>query len=273
VFDEVMPVEFTRCRVLANATGPGGSGGGLYLADEEFILEHGVVFNYGFIIGNRSPRGGGVFVDGTRLYLHNSVINANIATGTPGRGGAIGVATAGNVVVRFCTVHGNEARGSGGAGHSDGISGGLDVEGLVEIESSILWNNGDTSLDWWSGRFPATEYSNVGRDRTAADGPGAGPVCPINMAVTDICSDPGLDYAASSIAGAVYVLKKESECRGRAHPYTAPGPAALPVEAVPLLPWCRDIAGGCRMVGANPDIGAYEVQDPPPEDCGYCTYG
>ena len=272
---------FTRCRVLSNATGASGAGGGMFVGITRLAgVRGGVTFNHGFIARNRAGRGGGVFVQRAIAYLNNSVVNGNLTKQGAGNGGAAYVeGDFGKLFVLYCTMVGNEAGGFGGAFYVDGSP--LDVNVRprstalaftteLSILNSIVWQNFDRQM-WWLGQaayrsgYVHHDYSNIGAESDPSGWKAHG--------FGNIHVKPGFVILGNEPDGIMYALRNSSPCKDAAEPSSVFRPAPH-TPAGTLLPWCKDIAGGCRLAGDRPDMGAFEVQEPPPpKDCGYCTYG
>jgi hypothetical protein len=110
-----------------------GAGGGLFVDDnfDPIAMKHLVVR------GNRAARGAGLYLRATRLTLHNSVFQGNLATA---EGGAIHVASSSSPTsanLDFLVLHGNGA--STGAALWSASSG-------VSLESSIVAQHGGTAV-------------------------------------------------------------------------------------------------------------------------------
>lgn len=265
--------QFTRCRVVSNTVGAmGGAGGGLYVTTSSRVPRAGVVFNHGFIVDNRAPRGGGVFVVVGTAYINNSVVNRNEAiTGSAsGDGGAACVsAPSGRLEIVLSTLYGNSAQRDGGCVYLDG--------GGVSVSASLIWNSVDAvSLRSWIATNPAKtasiylEYSNVGYDGIASPAGMALGAGPGNATVA-----PGFLPAVEQPGGVVYRIGTQSPVRDGRKIFIVYSPGAPLGVGEAFLPWCVDIDGGARWGGTSPGIGAYEVQEPVPAGhrIEYCTYG
>jgi len=249
--------QFTRCRVAANRTGPSGFGGGLYAEG----VQGSVFFNHGFIIDNVAGDGGGVYVSVSTVYLNNSVLNTNRAVRVTGQsnGNGGGAAVVGGALgAWFCTVYGNTAENSGGGFYID--------SGALNVDSAIVWGNDAMSEP---GAMSIGRAQNrIGRpDRRgrvyAADSDIQGAhQGTIDLGGFNETFDPRFLPAQQQPGGITYVLSGGSapnqivspckDLAGRLIPYVD--------GFYRFLPWPADIEGRDRMVGAAPDMGAYEIQ-------------
>jgi predicted outer membrane repeat protein len=209
------------------------------------------------------------------MYLNNAVVNANVAGSGSGLGGAAYLeGDAAKLNVLLCTIVGNSAKNSGGAIYVDGQKfttvGAIAGTTEVTIEGSIVWNNLDARKYWLGGSarrpgFIHQAYCDIGSDVDTE------PVPVPELGEGNKRINPGFLPVSQQPGGVLYILDPNSPCKGAARRYYIYRPNVQ--VAMPQLPWCQDIAGGRRLGGDRPDMGAYEVQDPSPPEFAYCTYG
>lgn len=193
------------------------------------------VFDRCRIVGNSAGNHGGAFYISTSLF--RSCLLAGNQTG--GRGGALTLAKAGSLIENCTVVMNHSAYANGGAVH-------MDWGGFAIITNSILYGNtvlSGTTVHFSGGNAAAATaaYSFLTPEVT-----GTG-----NLTGDPLFVSNGTG-SGTSLVGGDFHLTKASTCIDK-----ATGLDWMTAEST-------DIEGNLRVVGAGPDIGAYEYWPPPP---------
>ncbi len=127
-----VPIVFENL-YLIDCNASGSFGGAISIDDEALTLRNCT------IVSSKALRGGAIdvgslSVNAGSLLIEDCTINANVATGTSGTGGAIFVGNDINVTIRRSTISGNIAADSGGALY-------VFDDGSITIEDSTISGN------------------------------------------------------------------------------------------------------------------------------------
>ncbi len=260
--------------IAGNSISGGGMGGGIE-NDGYMAVEYSTISG-NFVAGGSEGGGqGGGIANMGLLRVLNTTISGNSAGGSTvvggfdnaGKGGGIINLNAGSVSIVFTTINGNSV-GDGVDTTSQspvtvpGVGGGIDNTnpGNLGLWDSIVAGNTVSGLaksaDVFGGLFPGSTYNLIG------DG----------LGLTGITNGVGGNLVGSSAAPLNPKLGPLAS-NGGPTPTEAllPGSPAINAGVAVSVPWATsplittDQRGLPRFSGSAPDMGAYEVQTPPPK--------
>jgi hypothetical protein len=196
-------------------------------------------------VANQSGSGGGGLCFGnSTVTVTNCTLSGNLAPNGAATGGAFRFVNSTTITINNSTIANNSAAGSGG-----GLAF-LNSNAIVTMESTIVaQNNSPASLDVFNG---GSGFLTINGD---FDLIGAADEANVFFAGPDVISGTNAMPLDAKLGPLAYNGGPTATCALLA------GSPAIDAGSN-TIPLTQDQRGNTRVVGMNPDIGAYEVQAP-----------